>query len=357
MTATRPRPGLRTATPYAAPQLDVAVRLNTNECPYPLPAAFQEDLVIAVRELELHRYPDHEATALRAALAERTGHAHDGISVGNGSNEVIQQLLLAYGGPGRRAVVFEPTYGLHANLAWITNTELTPIRLQAPFRVTPDSVAAALAAGPDVVFVCSPNNPTGEARPLEVVEELATRSAALVIVDEAYIEFGGTSAADLIPAHPNVVVVRTFSKAFAMAGARLGYCLAAPEVVDDLRRVRLPYHLSAPAQAAGRIALRHVDEVAAILAAIRRERDRIVRALRGLDGVTPFPSDANFVLFGLTRPAGQVWAELLRHGVLVRDLSAVVPGCLRVTAGRPEEVDVFLTVLRDVLAGRTGGPA
>ncbi len=356
MNLPRPRSGLRDTTPYAAPQLDVPVRLNTNECPYPLPAGFGEDLAAAVRDLPLNRYPDREAMALRTALAERTGHPVAGISVANGSNEVIQLLLLAYGGPGRRVLLFQPTYGLHAGLAWITRTEPVTVRLEPPFALTPDSVASALAMAPDVIFVCSPNNPTGQARPLEVVEELARASAALVIVDEAYIEFGGTSAAALLPRYPNIVVVRTFSKAFALAGGRIGYCLASPQVVDDLSRVRLPYHLSALAQAAGLTALRYAEEAAWILDAVRTERDRILRVLGGIDGVTAFASDANFVMFGLSRVAGEVWRALLERGVLVRDVSAAVPGCLRVTAGRPDEVDAFLFALGDVLGDNDGGP-
>jgi histidinol-phosphate aminotransferase len=345
----RARPGLRDVQPYAAPQLDAPVRLNTNECPYPLPEAFAEDLAQAVRRIPLNRYPDREATALREALAARTGHPVEGVWVANGSNEIIEQLLLAYGGPGRQAVVFEPTYVLHRHLPWVTGTESTSVDLNPPFAITPDHVEAALDRSPDVVFVCSPNNPTGGARPTEVVEELAAKGRALVIVDEAYIEFGGKSAAGVVRSHSNVVVVRTFSKAFALAGARLGYCLASSEVVDDLRRVRLPYHLSALTQAAGLTALAHADEAAAILDAVRRERDRLGRALASFQGLTVFPSDANFVLFGPEAPAAEVWRGLLDRGVLVRDLSAVVPGCLRVTAGTPEEVDAFLSALAEVL--------
>lgn len=346
-----PRPGLREVEPYRAPQLDVPVRLNTNECPYPLPEPFARDLAEAVGAMPLNRYPDRDAVELRRALAERFGHPVEGLWVANGSNEVIEQLLLAYGGPGRRVVLFEPTYVLHGRLAWVTHTEVVHVPVEPPFVITADHVGRGLRAGPQVAFVCSPNNPTGNAQPPEVVEELAADGRALVVVDEAYVEFGGKSAVGLVASHPNVVVVRTFSKAFALAGARIGYCLAAPEVVEDLQRVRLPYHLSALAQAAGLTALRHAEEAMAILDAVRRQRDRILEELAKLEGVVAYPSDANFVLFRPNRPAREAWRGLLDRGILVRDLSGVVPGCLRVTAGRPEEVDAFLAALKEVLAG------
>ena len=349
MTPASPRPGLRDLEPYQAPQLEVAARLNTNECPYPLPESFQEELAEAVRRLELHRYPDREAQELREALAKHAGHPVEGTWAANGSNEVIEQILLAYGGPGRRVVVFEPTYVLHERLAWVTYGDLFPLSLGEPWAISSHDVDRALAAEPAVVFVCSPNNPTGNAQPVEVVEDLASGGDSLVVVDEAYVEFGGRSAAGLVAGCPNVVVVRTFSKAFALAGARIGYCLASPEVVDDLRRVRLPYHLSALTQAAGLVALRHKEDALAILEVVRRERDRILAELPALE-VRAFPSDANFVLFRPPKPAQDVWRGLLDRGVLVRDMTSVVPECLRVTAGTTEEVGRFLSALREVLA-------
>ena len=346
---TSPRPGLRDVAPYEAPQLDVPVRLNTNECPYPLPNAFAAELAAAVGRLSLHRYPEREAEALRARLAEREGHTLEGTWVANGSNEVQLQLLEAYAGHGRRVAVFEPTYALHSRLAWVTQSEVVPIELDEPWEISTSDVEVALEREPDVVFVCSPNNPTGNAQPVSAVEALAGPGSALVIVDEAYIEFGGDSALPLVERFPNLVVVRTFSKAFALAGARIGYCLTSSEVVEDLRRVRLPYHLSALTQAAGIVALDHREEALAILDAVRKERERILDVLPPMS-VEAFRSDANFVLFRPPRPAGEVWQLLLDRGVLVRDFSALVPGCLRVTAGTPEEVDRFLSALEEALS-------
>lgn len=349
MTTAVPRRGLRDLEPYQVPQLEVAARLNTNESPYPLPESFRDELADAVRGLELHRYPDREAQELREALAKHAGHPVEGTWAANGSNEIIEQLLLAYGGPGRRVVVFRPTYVLHERLAWMTHADLFPLSLDEPWVISTDDVTGALAANPTVVFVCSPNNPTGNAQSVDVVEGLASTGDALIVVDEAYVEFGGRSAAGLVGRYPSVVVVRTLSKPFALAGARIGYCLASPDVVDDLRRVRLPYHMSALTQTTGLIALHHRDEALAILEMVRRERDRILAELPRLE-VRAFPSDANFVLFRPPKPAREVWRGLLDRGVLVRDMTSVVPDCLRVTAGTPEEVGRFLSALKEALA-------
>lgn len=349
MSTAVPRPGLRAVEPYAAPQLDVAARLNTNECPYPLPDAFRQELARAIGGLALNRYPEREADVLRERLAELHGRPFEGTWVANGSNEVLQHLLLAYGGPGRRAVTFEPTYALHSRIAWVTSTEVVRRQIDQPWVLEAWDLEGAGTAGADIVFVCSPNNPTGNVQPVEVIERLAERTDALVIVDEAYGEFGGTTAIGLLDRHPNLAIVRTFSKAFALAGARIGYCFTAPEVVEDLRRVRLPYHVSALTQAAGLVALDHRDDALAILDAVREQRDRIAAALPEL-GAEAFPSQANFVLFRPPRPADEVWRGLLDRGVLIRDFSKLVPGCLRVTAGTPEEVDRFLSALEEVLA-------
>jgi histidinol-phosphate aminotransferase len=347
--AAQPRPGVRDVEPYVSPQLEVAARLNTNECPQPLPDDFSRDLAEAIRDLPLNRYPDGQMTRLREAIADHHGHPFAGTWTANGSNEVLTELLLAYGGPGQRAAIFEPTYLLHSRLSRLTHTEVLTHRLDDPFILNEHAVEQAMADEPDVVFVCSPNNPTGNAQPVEAVAELAHASSALIVVDEAYIEFGGESALKLVADNPNVAVVRTFSKAFAMAGARLGYVLTSPEVVSDLQRVRLPYHMSSLTQVAGITALAHTNEAMSVLDAIRTQRERIDRELRTIDGIKVYPSDANFILFVPPRDAKQVWQGLLDRGVLVRDLTAVVPDALRVTAGTEHEVDLFLTSLREVL--------
>ena len=350
MTGAEPRPGVRDVAPYVSPQRDVAARLNTNECPHPLPESFFEELSGAVRDLPLHRYPDAQMQRLREDLAETVGHTVDGTWTANGSNEILVELLHAYGGAGRRALTFEPTYLLHSRLCWLTQTEVVRRDLPADFVMTQAEVGEAVAVSPEVVFICSPNNPTGNAQPVGIVAALAERlPSSLIVVDEAYVEFGGESALPLVAEHPNVAVVRTFSKAFALAGARIGYALTSADVVADLQRVRLPYHASSLTQAAGIAALRHRAEALAILQAIREQRDRILEALRGLDGVTVYPSDANFVLFVPPGDATELWQRLLDRGVLVRDMTSVVPNALRVTAGAEHEVDLFLNAIDEEL--------
>jgi histidinol-phosphate aminotransferase len=345
-----PFPGLRDVEPYASPLPDVPVRLNTNECPTPMPESFFAELDAIARARPLNRYPDPQMSELRAGLSKHVGHPLEGVWCANGSNEVLLQLLLAYGGPGRRAALFPPTYLLHERLCWITHTDVVRIELAPPFELDDASIGRAVSADPHVVFVCSPNNPTGTAQAPETIAALAGATEALVIVDEAYVEFGGRTALPLLAKHPNLVIVRTLSKAFTLAGARIGYCLASPTVVEDLMRVRLPYHMSSLTQAAGVAALRQADSMEPIVAAIRAQRDRLVAELGELPGVTVHPSQANFVLFEPPKDAGEVWKALVERGVLVRDMTSVVPGALRVTAGTRDEVDVFLSSIGEVLA-------
>ena len=348
----RLRRDLESVEPYRAPQIDAPVRLNTNECPYPLSPGFADELAERVRGMQMHRYPNRDAVALREGLARHTGHRVDGVWAANGSNEVIQHLCMAYGGAGRRALVFEPTYGLHSLIPRVVGMEVVRERLDEGFRLQPEAAGGAVwRHRPDVTFVCSPNNPTGNAQLLSAVEALCEATEGLVIVDEAYGEFGALSARVLLDRFQNLAVVRTFSKAFALAAARVGYCLADPALVEELARVRLPYHLSGLTQAAGETALQHVAEAARVLDLIREERDRLAAALADMLAVEVFHSDANFVLFRTPVQAGPLWQALLDRGVLVRDVSAA-PGldrCLRVTAGLPEETDAFLDGRREAL--------
>ncbi|HTG46627.1 MAG TPA: histidinol-phosphate transaminase [Actinomycetota bacterium] len=350
MTA-RPREGLRDMTPYVSPQLDVAARLNTNESPHPLPPGFFEELAKVVRDLPLHRYPDGAATRLREELGAVHGLPAAAVWAANGSNEVLQTLLLAYGGPERRAITFEPTYSLHGRLCWSTHTDRIRGGLPSDFVLGDPQIDEARAARPDIVFVCSPNNPTGNAQPIGAIRGLAEALPdALLIVDEAYAEFSDApSATGLLGDLRNLAVVRTFSKAYAMAGARIGYALTSPAIVEDLGRVRLPYHLSALTQAAGICALHHRPAARALLASIRVERDRIAAELTTIPGCVVYPSDANFVLFVPPGDARELWRGLLDRGVLVRDMSDAVPNALRVTAGSEHETDLFLKALRECL--------
>jgi histidinol-phosphate aminotransferase len=356
------RDDLRGMSPYGAPQLDVPVRLNTNENPHPPPAALVAALGQAATTVagELNRYPDREAAALRTELAEflTVESGADGqlltpgqVWAANGSNEVLQQLCQAFGGPGRTALGFGPSYSMHRLIALGTATGWADGGRDADFTVRPErAIEAIVQHRPSIVFLCSPNNPTGTAMRLELIQQVHDAAPdAIVVVDEAYAEFrhrGVPSAVTLLPTARRLVVTRTMSKAFALAGARVGYLAAAPEVVDALRLVRLPYHLSALTQITARTALSFSEELLATVAAVREQRDRLLAELPVL-GCSVAPSEANFVLFRVGGDSRAVWHGLLERGVLVRDVG--IPGWLRVTAGLPAEVDAFLTALEDVL--------
>jgi len=343
------REALRGRSPYGAPQLSAAVRLNVNENSYPLPDVVVDAVAKSVTGVlrELNRYPDRDAIGLREDLAAYLGHGLDasGVWAANGSNEVQQQLLQAFGGPERTALGFTPAYSMHPLLAAGTATGWVGARRDAGFGLSAhDAVAQVREHQPAVVFLCSPNNPTGTALPLEVVEAVAEAAPGIVVVDEAYAEFaraGTPSALTLLPRYPRLVVTRTMSKAFAFAGGRVGYLAAHPAVVDAIQLVRLPYHLSALTQAAARAALAHAPALLATVEAVKGQRDRIVGELRSA-GIVTADSDANFVLFAVPGGGDQaaLWRRLLDRGVLVRDVG--LPGWLRVTAGTPEETTAFL---------------
>jgi histidinol-phosphate aminotransferase len=357
------RPELAGAVPYGAPQVDAPVRLNTNENPYPPPPAVVAEAVEAVQAVVagLNRYPDREASALRADLAAylsvETGQPVEpaGVWAANGSNEVMLQVLQAFGGPGRRALAFAPTYSMYPEYARDTFTAWTEGTRGPDFALDPDAAAAQVRQHrPDVVFLASPNNPTGTALPREVVAAVYDAAPGVVVVDEAYAEFrraGTPSAVALLPGRPRLLVTRTMSKAFAFAGARLGYVAADPAVVDALRVVRLPYHLSAVTQAVARVALRHAAELQQQVAALRGARDDLVAWLRDAGFEVP-DSDANFVLLGRFADRHAVWEGLLARGVLVREVGP--PEWLRVTVGTEGELAAFRAALLEVRAAQEG---
>ena len=352
------RDDLRGLTPYGAPQLEVPILLNVNENTHGLPQEVQEAITASVQQAVsgLNRYPDREFTELRERLAAYLGHGLgiENIWAGNGSNEVLQQVLQAFGGPGRTAMSFPPTYSMYPLLSSGTGTRYLTGERAVDFSLSAESAAAQVrSAAPNIVFLCTPNNPTGTALGLDVIDavyEAGTASNTIVIVDEAYAEFshaGTPSALELLPGRERLIVSRTMSKAFALAGARLGYFAAAPEIADAVRLVRLPYHLSAVTQATANAALAHADALLANVEDIKAQRDRIVEELRVL-GLQPAPSDANFVFFGGLEDPARIWQGLLDAGVLIRDVG--IPGHLRVTAGTEAETTAFLTNLRGLLA-------
>ncbi|MEI7944290.1 MAG: histidinol-phosphate transaminase [Actinomycetes bacterium] len=353
------RDDLRDQHPYGAPQLDVTVRLNTNENPYALPGAVVDEIQHEMSRIasDLNRYPDRDALELRASLAAYlTSQGAPALTVGqvwaaNGSNEIIQQIFMAFGGRDRCAIGFVPSYSMHSNIArstqttWIDGERGPGFSLNAEF-----IVAQATQASANLVFLTSPNNPTGTSLDPTIVLAVATAlPSALIVVDEAYGEFlrdRSKSALGLVSQVKNLVVSRTMSKAFGLAGARVGYLVADEAVVDAIQLVRLPYHLGAHTQSIALVALRHAPLLLENVERIKEQRDRIVAELTAM-GLAPEPSDANFVLFGGLADAAKVWSDLVERDVLVRDVG--LAGMLRVTAGTQEETTIFLDSLRAII--------
>lgn len=358
------RDDLRGKSPYGAPQLAVPVLLNTNENPHPPSRALVEDVAASVAEAagDLHRYPDRDAVALRTDLAAyltaQTSVALtvDNVWAANGSNEILQQLLQAFGGPGRTALGFVPSYSMHPIIADATQTEWREARRDTDFGIDIEVAVAAIAdRRPDVVFVASPNNPSGQSITAAELRRLLEAAPGVVIVDEAYGEFSTQpSAAELLSQFPTkLIVTRTMSKAFAFAGGRLGYLIADPAVIEAMLLVRLPYHLSTLTQAAARAALRHADDTLASVATLIAERERVSAALRAA-GFRVIPSDANFVLFGAFADAPRAWQRYLDAGILIRDVG--IAGYLRATIGLAAENDALLAASTDLAASELTQP-
>jgi histidinol-phosphate aminotransferase len=354
-----PRPDLVALEGYHSPQLDVHVRLNTNESPYAPPAAFVDAWLDGLRAAPLHRYPDRAAGELRAALAARLDQPAERVFCANGSNEVLQTLLLAYGGAGRRAIVFEPTYALHTHIARLTGTAVIVGERTNEYRVSPTEAGILIATEkPAVVFLCSPNNPTGTVEPRATVEALLAamldHGPGLLVVDEAYGEFADWSALELVADDVPLVVTRTYSKVWSLAALRLGFAVAPPAVVAELDKAVLPYHLSIATQIAGREALRFESEMERRVDLLVAERERLAHELALLPGLTVMPSGANFVLVRFDGDGRALWQRLVDRGVLVRDFSRWprLEECLRITVGTPEEDDLLLDALRGALEAR-----
>jgi histidinol-phosphate aminotransferase len=347
------RDDLRALEGYHSAQVDVRVRLNTNESPSPPPPAWRDALAAELSRVEWNRYPDRTASALRAAIADWHGVDASQIFAANGSNEVIQTLLLTYAGPGRTVATFEPTYQMHGHIGRITGSTVVEGERSADFALDPAEMRRVVSeAHPHVVFLCSPNNPTGLVEPPERVHELLSMAPGLVVVDEAYAQFADWSALPLVAEDRPLVVVRTFSKTWSMAASRLGYLVGPAWLVAELDKVALPYHLDATKQIAGRLALRFVDEMDERVKLVVAERERISEALAAM-AVDIVPSGANFILFRPCRRSGRhVWQGLVDRSVLVRDCSGWprLADWLRVTVGTPPENDAFLDALAAVLA-------
>ncbi len=338
--------------PYAVPVTHAPVELDSNENPWNLPEEVIKDVLDTLAGIDFNRYPDIGATWLRQNLADGYQLGPESVTVGNGSNEVILNLLLAFGGPGRKAVLFEPTYSMHDVLCRIASTEAVKVPLGNDFGFSADTAREAFNRDkPDVVFLNSPNNPTGNVISQDDIEQVCRMGDFLVVVDEAYGEFSGKTCLPLIKEYKNLVVVKTFSKAFRLAAARVGYALADSGVITELDKVKLPYNLNGLSLTTAALVWQKRDTVLKKVAEIVEERDRILIRLDELKGAKPFPSYANFILFRTERDANTVFNGLLDKGVQIRNFSSKphLENCLRVTIGTPEENDAFLVALKESL--------
>jgi histidinol-phosphate aminotransferase len=342
----RPRPELTTLVPYHSSQTAGGrVLLHANENPYPPPQHVVDEVLSRMRAVPLNRYPDPEDTALIDALASYAGVDPSWVWIGDGSNEVLLQCCLAFGGPGRTALVFEPTYRMHYRQARMAGTDVHESKRTDDFEIDMDDAVRTIAEiRPDVVFVCTPNNPTGTVTSLDDVRRIADAAPGLVIVDEAYFEFCGHTLVPFLGEVPNAICVRTMSKAFRLANVRLGYGIGSPDVLEEMRRVRMPYAQSSFTQIAAEVALEHRDELLGAVKKIVREREKIEDRLGELPDVEVYAGGANFVFF--THPqAPRLVSELAAKGIVIRDFTHLVDGALRVTAGTPDETDEFLETL------------
>lgn len=362
-----PNPCLAGLEPYDPKYLPAEALMSANENPLSMPEEVRAAISEALAAVALNRYPDPLANGLRDALAERNGVARDQVLVGNGGDELLFDLALAWGGPGRTLLNLPPTFSVYAANARLTGTEVVDVPRRADFTIDEEAVLARLASGAiDMTIVTSPNNPTGQTAPLGLVERMLEASDALVLVDEAYCEFSGQTALPLLERHRNLAILRTFSKAYGVAGVRLGYLLADAAVITELCKVRQPYSVDALSQAVGCAVIAHQEAFAPGIALLVAERDRLLDGLRALPGVQPFPSDANWVLFRLegeqrepdAEKAAEAWGFLYDRGILVRDFSRApgLEGCLRATVGTPEQNDSLLEALAGFLGADAGSP-
>ena len=350
-----PREDLYVLEGYHSPQLDVPVRLNTNEAPFPPPDTFIQELESEIEKLDLNRYPSRSASELCASIAAKELLKESEVFVANGSNEIIQSICLAYGGNGRSALVFEPTYAMHSQIAKIAGTRVIEGFRDEEFRIDEDAALDIInQEKPEIVFLCSPNNPTGNSESPELINSILSElnsTGGLLVLDEAYKEFSETSFEPTVREESNLAFVRTFSKVWSLAGIRLGYLLAPEWCVNMVKTVSLPYHLDSVKQRVGILALKHKEAMKRTVDVTKEERKKVFDALISLP-IKVWPSEANFLLF---KPesidAYKLWQELIEEGILIRDCSSWegLEGCLRVTIGSENENDIFLDAVRKIL--------
>lgn len=355
------KPSVRTLGAYTLKPYEPRIKLNQNESPYDVPQAIKDRIHAVLAERPWNRYPPFVAANFIQAASEATRWPADGILVANGSNELIQSVLAVVVGPGVSVVIPEPTFTLYRLMTEVNGGTVVSVPLDDQLAFDVDAIIrAARETHAAVVVLCSPNNPTGAALSREEIERVHDETDALILLDQAYVEFGGYDAIPLLEGRPRLVVLRTFSKAMAMAGLRAGYMLSHPALTAEVNKAKLPYNINFFTEVAAAEVLRHREVMHEMVCAICDERDRVQRELEAIAGLRVYPTAANFILFRVEAPSithGRVFDRLLaEYGVLVRDVSKypMLERCLRVNAGAPEENDVFLDGLRTIMREATG---
>jgi len=345
-----PRPHVAAVKPYHLPDVRANVILTANESPYNIPQAIKDKIKDEIDKIEFNRYPDPLSTELRTIIGERFGLGPEQVFVGNGGDEVIQDIYLAYGGAGRKAVTFEPMFEIYGITGRMTETEMVPILRSADDFTVGDAIPKAYDVDAALIFICSPNNPTGDLAPLDKIEDLLKNTDALVVIDEAYGEFSGQTALPLLSKYGNLAILKTFSKAYSLAGLRAGYLLASEEVISNLLKVKLFFNLNKLSQAIAKIAFLNQDIFDEKIKIILEGRDKLFKEMSEIDTIKPYPSYANFILFKTEKPVAEVWQGLLDSGIMIRNSSnqVLLENCLRVTVGTKEENDKFLDALRRI---------
>lgn len=346
-----PRPQVASLKPYHLPDVKASVILSANESPYNLPQLIIDEVKGEFDQITYNRYPDPLSLELRELIGAHYGLGAENVFVGNGGDEVIQNLFLAYGGQGRKAITFDPMFEIYGITGRITGTEMISILRSPEDLLAEPVIAQSYGVDAALIFLCCPNNPTGDMVSLEKIEELLNNTNALVVIDEAYAEFSRQTAMPLLAKYENLAILRTFSKAFSLAGLRAGYLLASEDVTENLLKVKLFFNFNRLSQAIAKIAFSHWDVFEERVKGILKERERLFSEMSNTGRIKVFPSESNFILFRTEKPAAEIWQGLLDRGVLIRNNSnqVLLENCLRVTVGTPEENDTFLKALREVI--------
>jgi len=346
------KPEVQGLKAYALRPHSASIKINQNENPWDAPGRIRSETLKRIETRQWSRYPDFVAANLHEELARFAGWSADGVIAGNGSNELIQALLMVTVGPGKRVLICEPTFALYRQITTVLGGEIIAAPVGSDFRFDPGAIRDALRRfKPEVTIICSPNNPTGQVLDDDDLREVLHENSGVVAIDEAYHEFAGHSVVPLLRDHSNLVVLRTFSKAMALAGLRVGYLLAAPALVTEIKKAVLPYNLNVFSQTAAEVALDNfANELRPLVNGIVAERERLFSELEKISGLTPVRSSANFMIVRSVIKPQTVFTELLGHDILVRDVSSypMLKDYFRVTVGRPEENEKLIVALREI---------